>query len=169
LAITHGRMSIRVYKTLSGMSIPTQDFPEAASQTFKAGALVTVVAGLLQECGPDPALIMGVATRDGQNALAGAKRQVVALAHPDTLFLATLDNGAGTRVSAATDRALQLGVAKHGGTGTWYLDSTEVTAKRVVIYDLWEGVVGGQQSALGDTSHPAIFVFDPTFSQALKA
>lgn len=48
--------------------------PEAASQTFKAGALlVRNASGFMEECAADPTTIWGVAAHDGQNlAVAGA-------------------------------------------------------------------------------------------------
>jgi hypothetical protein len=160
MAITHGRVPIRAVKTLSGLTFPTQDFPEAATQTFKAGAPVVLSSGYLQECGADPALVMGIASRNGQNgASAGLKRQTVILAHPDVLFLGNLDNGSAGTASAATDIGKKYGIAKHGGTGHWYVDSTDTSNTRVVIWDVWDGVINGQQAAVGDTMHPVYFSF----------
>jgi hypothetical protein len=80
---THPTIAFRALKTLSGMAVPRQEFPEAATQTFKAGAPVVLQAGYLQECGANPPLIMGIASKDGQSgASAGAKAQVVFLARP---------------------------------------------------------------------------------------
>lgn len=163
---TQARIAIEPAKPLIGLSIPQEDFPEAATQTFKKGALCFLSAGYLQECGADPALIMGVASRDGQNGgTAGAKHQAVYLAHPGTLFRGNLDDGSGTTTSAATDRGKMYGVAKHSGSGKWYVDSTDTTAKRVVIWGFWDGVQDGVQAAVGDLLLPVYFQFDPTYFQ----
>lgn len=163
------RQNMRALKPLNGTSIPQESFPEAATQTFKHGAPVLLSVGYIQECGADPALILGIASRNGQNgATAGLYSQSVILAHPDTLFEANLDNASGTTASAHTDRGKNYGIAKHVGTGTWYVDSTDVTAKRVVIWGFWTGVQDGVQAAIGDLLHPCYFQFDPAYFQGSK-
>lgn len=160
------RIAISAIKTLGGYSIPQEAFKEAATQTFKKGALVFLSAGYLQECGADPALIMGVASRDGQNgANAGDYKQSVYLAHPGTLFLGNLDNGSGSTTSAATDVGKMYGVAKHSSSGKWYVDSTDVTAKRVILWNFWDGAQDGLTAGVGDTLAQMYFQFDPTYFQ----
>jgi len=142
------------------------ELPEAATQTYKKGALVTFVAGYITECGADPALIAGIAERDGQNiATSGLKRVSVTLAHPATLFLGYLDTSAaeGAGVSAATDRGLSYGVAKNAATGKWYIDKTDVTAKRVTIWELWDQVSDAGLPAWGDIMTPVLFTFAAPF------
>jgi hypothetical protein len=167
MAITHGRAPFRAVKTLSGMSIPAHNFPEAATQTFKAGAPVTLTAGYIAETGTDGAKILGIASRDGQNAPVGVRNQVVILAHPDTVFLGNLSDAAGTLVSAATHRGAAIGMAKDVPSGKWYLDAGEATVKQAVIIDFWDGVINGQQAAIGDTLHPVYFVFTAAAYQLL--
>jgi hypothetical protein len=135
------------------------ELPEGASQTFKAGALCVFASGYVAECGADPALITGLATRDGQNAAAGTKRQNFILAHPATLFLGYLDTSAseGAGTTAATDRGLSYGVAKNAATGKWYVDKTETSNKRVTVWDVWEQPVGGVTPAWGDIMTPVLF------------
>jgi hypothetical protein len=163
------RIAIVPAKSLTGYSIAQEDFAEAASQVFKQGAIVSLSAGYLQEAGADPALILGVASRDGQNgATAGAKRQSVYLAHPSTLFQGSLDNGAGTTTLAATDVGKMYGLAKHGATGKWYVDSTDVTNKRVVIWGFWRGAQDGLPAGVGDTLAQVYFQFDPTYFQGSR-
>lgn len=150
------------------MSIPRESFPEAASQTFKKGALVYLNAGYLTACGADPALIMGIATEDAHNTTAGLYNIVVELAHPDTLFLANLDTqaseGAGT--TAATDRGAMYGVKSLAASPyQWYVDKTETTNKRVVVWDIWTAVQDGVPMAVGDTIGWVVFAFDPAYFQ----
>src|SRR5882672_6956212 len=119
---TAPRIAMTAVKTLSGLSIPCQDFPEKATQTFKKGALCVVTTGFLLECGADPVRIMGIARRDGQNVASdGLKSNIVDLAHPDTVFLGNMDTsgseGAGTATQA--DMGVKYGVQKHASNGTW--------------------------------------------------
>jgi hypothetical protein len=158
-------------KTLSGHSIPRESFPEAASQTFKKGDLVYLNGGYLTACGADPTLIMGVATSDGHNTAAGADSTVVELAHPNTLFIGNLDTqaseGAGT--TAATDRGKMYGVkALAAAPYQWYVDKTDVTNKRVIVWDIWTAVQDGVPMAVGDIIGWVVFAFDPTYFQGLR-
>ena len=97
-------------------------------------------------------------------ALSGAKHQSVYIASPGTLFRGNLDNASGTTTSAATDRGKMYGIAKHSG-GKWYVDSTDVTNKRVVIWDFWDEVQDLVTMAVGDTLMHVIFQFDPQYFQ----
>jgi hypothetical protein len=147
--------AIRPVRSLTGLPYPRQAVPEAATQTFKLGALVVCTSGFLVECGADPALILGVASRAGQNgASAGLKENVVYLAHPDTLFVGNLDTSAseGAGVTAATDRFLTYGVAKRTSSH-WYVDKTDTTNKRVRIFDFWN------EDAVGDVMGRVLFKF----------
>lgn len=157
--MTHPRIAMRAVRTLSGTVLPSMELPEGASQTFKAGALCVFASGYVAECGADPALILGVATRDGQNGTAGAKSQNFHLAHPSTLFLGYLDTSAseGAGTNAATDRGLSYGVAKNAASGKWYVDKTETTNKRVTIWSFWDQVIDGIAPAVGDVMPPVIF------------
>jgi hypothetical protein len=172
---THPRIAFSVAKTLSGLPVPRQSFPEAATQTFKNGAPVVLTAGYLQECPANPPLIVGVASRDGQNgATAGAKKQTVYLAHPDVVFRGNLDNG-GTEdsgVGAATDLGKMYGITKHATNGKWYVDKNKAAAatRRVVIWQLWDAPITGTTGsavapAWTDTIPQVLFQFDPQFFQ----
>lgn len=167
---TAPRIAIRAYRTLSGLPIPREDFPEASGQTFKQGAPVVLnSSGYLQECADnDPALILGFATRDGQNTTNnGDKSQTVELAHPGTLFIGNLDTSGseGNGTTAASDRGKMYGVKKSSVAGKWYVDKTETTNKRVVVWDFYDGAQDGANSAIGDTIQPVIFAVDPAYFQ----
>jgi hypothetical protein len=146
---------IRAVRSLTGLPYPRQEVPEAATQTFRIGALVVCTSGYLVECGADPALILGVASKAGQNGgSAGLKKQTVYLAHPDTLFVGNLDTSAaeGAGTTAATDRFLTYGVAKRASSH-WYVDKTDTTNKRVRIFDFWD------EDAVGDIMGRVLFKF----------
>ena len=167
---TQPRIAIHAVRTLSGMSVPREEFPEAATQVFKKGAPVVLTAGYLGECGANPALIMGIATRDGQNgATPGAKSQVVELAHSDTLFLGNIDAGsAGTGVTAATNRGAMMGLTKHVASGKWSVDNAKATAAagaRVVVWGFWLNAQDGVNQAIGDTLGWVLFSFSPAYFQ----
>lgn len=168
---TQPRIPVRSVRTLSGLSIPREEFPEASGQTYNQGALVFLNGGFLQECGANPPLIMGVATRPGQNGGSnGAKRAVVDLAHPDTLFLASIDTSAseGTGVTANTDIGAMYGVTKAGvGNNAWYPDKNKTSAatRRVIIWNVWLNAQDAVTQAIGDTLGWVVFSFDPQFFQ----
>jgi len=172
---TQPRIAFRALKTLSGMAIPVMSYPEAATQTFKAGAPVFLSNGYLNECGTDPQLIMGIATKDGQNvATAGLKSQSVILAHPDVLFLGNLDNTntEGSTVGVATDLGKMYGLKKITASGKWYVDKSKavVATSRVIIWDFWDELVSGstgsgQIAAITDVIPQVVFAFAPGFFQ----
>jgi hypothetical protein len=176
---THPRINIRPVKTLNGTATPRQNFPEALSQTFEVGSPVVLnSSGYLVECSANPPLIMGVASRDGQNGSAnGSKDQAVYLAHPDTLFVGNMDNG-GTEdsgVGLASDRGKMYGITKHASNGTWYVDKNKAAAatRRVVVWDLWDEIIstntgGATEPAWTDTIPRVVFAFDPAFYQGNK-
>jgi hypothetical protein len=166
VANTWGRIPFRAVRNLSGPGLPSIELPEGANQTFKAGAPVVFVAGFIAECGVDPVLITGLATKDGQNKATGVARQDIILAHPATLFLGYLDTSAaeGLGASAAIDRGLSYGIAKNAASGKWYVDKSDTTAKRVTVWEVWEQAVDGKTPAWGDIMTPVVFSFAVQFS-----
>jgi len=166
---TAPRIEFRAVKPLVGLSIAQESMPEAALQTFKQGAPVFLSAGYLNECAANPTLILGIASRAGQNqATAGARSQSVYLAHPDTLFLGNIDAGtAGTGITAVTDRGKSYGIIKHPGTGKWAVDNAGAS-KRVVVWGFWDGAQDGIPMAIGDILGWVFFQFDPQYFQGSK-
>jgi len=155
VANTWTRIAFRAVRNLAGPGLPSIELPEAAAQVFKAGAPVVFAAGFIQECGADPVMITGLATKDGQNlSPAGKAKQDIILAHPVTLFLGTLEG-----VSAATDRGLSYGLAKDAPSGKWYVDKADATAKRVTVWEVWEQSQDARTPAWGDTATPVVFSF----------
>ena len=163
---TSPRIAFTAVRTINGMGIARQDFKEAASTTFKAGAPLVVASGYANECGADPALILGIATKDGQGgATAGAKSQTVVVAHPGTIFLGNLSNSADNAVTAQTDIMTGYGIAKHSGTGKWYVDKGDTSAKRIQVWDFWLQ----DKEVIGDIRGRILFTFDPDICQALQS
>ena len=154
-------------RSMTGTTLPSMELPEGASQTFKVGALCVFASGYVAECGADPAVILGLATKTGQNATAGTKRQNFILAHPATLYKGYLDTSAseGAGTNAATDRGLSYGVAKNAATGKWYVDKTDATNKRVTIWEFWDQPIDGVSPAVGDIMPPVLFTFAGAYLQ----
>lgn len=103
-----------------------RQYPLADGAEFIEGALVVLTAGEVDECGADPALILGTALHD-----AGADPD------PSVLLVALADANAtfvmqGTSAPALTDIGVEYGVAKHAD-GHWIVDKTDVVAPRVVV------------------------------------
>ena len=113
----------------SSAGIPiTQLEPEAASQTFKPGALLIRTAGNLVECGADPALVGYVSLGSGQDhgtaAIKYTEAHLIADKHEyDAILVGTL---------AAADVGVAYGVVK-AGDGFWKLDKTETVATIATI------------------------------------
>lgn len=162
---TQPRIAFTPVKPLTGLSLAQESFYEAAAQTYKPGAVVQLVSGLLQECGADPVLIMGVAAGDGKNASAGTARQTVYLAHPDILFKGNLSDATGTAISEQSDVGKYYGIAKDAVSGTWYVDKGDTTNKRVIVWGFWDGVQDGVQAAVGDTLTHVYFQFGHSYFQ----
>lgn len=166
---TSPRIAFRAVRTLSGNPIPREEFLEAAAQTFKQGAPCLVnTSGYLAEVGTNPTYIMGIATRDGQNGTnAGDKKQVIELAHPDTLFVGNMDaSAAGTGVTAQANIGAAYGITKHGGSGKWTVDTdkkqTGTTLTGVVrVWNFWNQ----DTEVVGDILGRVLFQFDASVFQ----
>lgn len=103
-----------------------REYPLATGAAFKEGALVVLTAGEADECGVDPANILGVALHDaGADPNKGSV--LVAVATPESTFAME-----GTVAPTAGDVGLERGVAKDAD-GIWVVDMAETTNTRVVI------------------------------------
>jgi len=150
---TISKRRMEVAKTIHGNSPWTATFPEAASQTFKLGAIVTLNAsGHVVECGADPTQILGIACGDAHNdSVAATSTVAVWIADDETLFVGNLS---GTSVTALTDVGMGYGVVKDGNN--WHVDKTDVANRRVIVVEL------DSRDAVGDTNGRVLFMF---FSQ----
>ena len=108
--------------------------PEAATQTFLKGALLVFSAGYIQECGADPAAILGVAAEDGHNDTTAGTSQIKYYPLTGNVFEANLAQAAANTTSATTDLGTKYGVIKRStGTAHWVVDSAETSSTRCVI------------------------------------
>lgn len=103
-------------------------FREADSQTFKAGDLVFLSAGLLTICGPDPAVILGIALEDATNVTSGHKYLKVNVIRPDDVFESQFTAATpANAVFAATDQGKGYEIVKTSA-GLWEVDHDNVGA-----------------------------------------
>lgn len=96
---------LRFARTVSGNSPMVLVLPEAASQTFKKGEPVYLVAGYVTECGNNPAAILGFANEDASNdTVAGTSDVGVVIANDDNIFEMNKSDTAGAvAATAVTD------------------------------------------------------------------
>lgn len=111
-------------RTISGGGGITGVYPEAASQSFKAGEFVYLVSGKVTVCADDAVAILGMAAHDASGV--ENTNVIVYLAHPDNVFEANVYHGtAADAVTAITlvgvNYALKVVSNKHypdiGDTG----------------------------------------------------
>ena len=156
---TIAKRAIDVAKTISGNPARMLSFPEAASQTFKKGAVLTFNASgyVIVSASDNPTRILGVAAEDAHNATSdGDKKIMFYVADDDTVFLANLSDSA---VTALTDRGRDCGIKNE--SGTWTVDKTATKANsRLIICDLHADY--DTVEAVGDTNGRVHFQF---FSQ----
>lgn len=153
---------ISVAKTVHGNSPWEQQFQEAASQTFKTGAVVTLDAnGRVIEAGTNPLRILGVAAGDAHNSTpAGTDNILVWIADDETIFRANISTASTPNTTALTDVGSGLAITKDTaapGGDTWELvKPADPTNRRVIVVDL------DPQDALGNVNGRLLFMF---FSQ----
>lgn len=145
---------ISVAKTVHGNSPWTQLFQEAASQTFKTGAVVSLdSSGRVVEAGTNPTGILGVAAGDAHNSTpAGTDSILVWIADDETIFRGNLS---GTSTTSLVDVGLGYGLTKDTtapGGDTWEVVKS-VTNRRVIVVDL------DPQDAVGTVNGRVLFMF----------
>jgi hypothetical protein len=101
-------------------------YPLASGASFLEGAFVVLAAGEVDECGADPAAILGTALHDS-GADPDTGDMLVALATPESTFVLQ-----GTSAPVAADEGVEYGIAKDGD-GIWVVDKTETVNTRVVV------------------------------------
>jgi hypothetical protein len=143
---TQTQRRIEVAKTISGNNPFTLWFPEAASQTFKAGAVVKlnssgqVIAGTFDGSNDD-VQILGVAAADASNLTTAlfSNQIPVYIADDDTVFIGSLYT---SQTTAWTDIGSAVGIRTVAvGSQTIYcIDKTKVGGspdkRRVIVIDL---------------------------------
>lgn len=83
-------MRARVVGTISGNSPQVGYYPEAASQSFRAGQFVYLVNGKVTVCADDASLILGMTVEDASGTTDDDK--AVLIANGDTIFEANASN-----------------------------------------------------------------------------
>lgn len=158
--------ALQAHRVVGGYDIPHDSSnQEAATQTYKAGAVLIFSSGTLTEAGANPTGIVGIAENDGQNLAAagfypkespgvagvGAQGPLVALALPSVVFEGNLaGTTAGdpdqTHTLAITDVGLKFGIAKGTTSKLWYVNFSDTTNTRVVVVGLRDpvGTIGGR-------------------------
>lgn len=102
-----------------------------ASQTFGYGAVVLLDGSQeIVEAGADPATILGIALKEGDEALPFDDKVLVALAEGDGQFWMDGDDD-----PVASDVDQEYGIAKDGD-GVWHVDGTDTSATRVYVIDV---------------------------------
>lgn len=164
------RRAIVPSATMGAQADPGWSGPEAASQTWKAGALLTSTAGLLVEASANPRSIIGVAAEDASGVTSKEVRYYPIGAN--NIFEITLDKaaGLGTRAIAAADLYSEFGVTLN--TGVWYLDidkttgGTNTTCLVVGFLDVVGAIQGDTPNLPGNNSgHARVLV---TFLQEVN-
>jgi hypothetical protein len=123
---------------------------EGSGQSFKKGEFVYLDGnGLVVICGSDPALILGIAEKDATGTANSACP--VILAAPGVLFVGCFDNGSASVAVTQASIGKAYGIAVT--SAKWYVDSTDTTNDRAVVWEAWDG--DGQ--AIGDYLQWVIF------------
>lgn len=106
----------------------TEPYQEAAGQSYKAGDLVFLSAGLVTVCGADPAKILGIAQKDA-TGVTNAVADVLVI-RPGDVFLANFISG---KAFAAGD-AKAFEIVKTAA-GNWQIDSAAAAnTTRVIVH-----------------------------------
>ena len=146
--------AMEVAKTVSGNSPFTMSFPEAATQTFKKGAVVSFNQdGYLTVGSGNEERIVGVAAEDGHSGTtAGQYSCVVWIAYDDTIFRANVDT---TTSLLDPGRSYQI----EASGNFWIIDKSagipSTANRRVIVMRL------DPRDAVGDTQGRVEFVFHP--------
>lgn len=151
-------------------------FAEGASQTFKKGWVVWLVAGYVVDPASDtPSLILGVAAEDAHNdAVAGTHQIGVYLALDTNVFSANvLQTGLADHVLVQGDIGTQMGIQRDTTNNRIFLNASVIGGAnaRVFTYELAQNQSATPNSAsgpfgVGDTNVRLTFTFLEKFSQA---
>lgn len=149
---TISNRAIEVAKTISGNSPWLLAYDEAAGQTFKKGAYVTLNASaqVVEATSPNPVRILGIASEDAENLTTGGDSKThVWIACDDTIFVGNIST-----TTAATDVGGRYGVLKNASSPfNWQVDKTvAVTSARVIVIQL------DPRDGVGDTNARVHFI-----------
>ena len=154
------RQRIEPARTISGNSPQTLVLPLAASQTFKMGSPVYLVAGYVTVASATT-MLLGFALEDATSGTAGLYRIRVALGTPDTLFQGNVGISTGQTTAITNRGQLAILYDDTGGSGHWTVNNAATTGLlgRLVIVDLHPA------DAVGDTGGRVLFTVRPGYYQ----
>lgn len=133
-----------------GVQPEKRSSPEAATQTFKAGVYLKNSSGNLAIVASNDLGIVGIATRDGQNATAAAKNSEFVVAHPGLLLELNLLTAGSTHVLAVGDLWVPI---MYTLTGNFIVGDTTATTPRIVPVQFPLDIAGqNQRGVVGDTN-----------------
>lgn len=119
-----------VVKTFHGGPPIIVNFPEAATQVYKRGDFVNLVAGKVTLAGTDPTQILGIACADASGVT--DRNASVILSTADTVFALNVTTAA---VTAQTNLGLSFKITRVSA-GKWHLDPASFgTLARMLIVD----------------------------------
>lgn len=146
------KQRIEPARTISGNSPHTLVLPLGATQTFKQGAPVYLVAGYVV-AGSGSTQILGFALEDATSGSAGTYNISVALAEPDTVFQGNVGDGSSQTTAITLRGATALLYDDTGSSGYWTVDTTGVTGatNQLLIMDLHPA------DTVGDTNGRVLF------------
>ncbi len=159
------RVAGKQHASIASHALPL--YHEANSQTFKAGAPVKLIAGLVTECiapaaGSDAEQIAGIAGQDGQNVTTKPATTVIPCAPCGAaVFEGILGNAADDlRVLAASDGDVgkAAALAKDAANLGWYVNGTTAALDPSAIANARVRIVGYKDAA-GTVNGRVYFVF----------
>ncbi len=117
-------------------------YPEAASQSFKAGQLVYLASGKVTVCADDATVILGMAMQDASGTTDADV--LVAVFGEDTMVLSSIYHGTpGSAVTAITDVGVKYGLQVD--SNKCYVDKEETTSLAFIVQKIYEGDAVGDQ------------------------
>jgi hypothetical protein len=134
--------NFRVAQWPEGSRVEIRRYPLKAASTFEAGALVYLDTNeVIDECGADPALILGIAEEAAADVVESGYI-LVAIASPTAVFAATGWDGSAQDVPEQAQLMTSFGVVKNGAASRgWEVDTSDTvqTRVRVIDYDSTRG------------------------------
>jgi hypothetical protein len=120
-------------RMMNGNFVPVLHGREAASQTFKAGAVLALDANNdIVKAGADPANILGIALEDASNRASAGGDLAFIPAVPGAVFQANVRGTGAANNIQQTDFMKKFGLVEMSG-GEWVVDKDDTTNTRVKI------------------------------------
>lgn len=109
-------------------------FPEAATQTFKRGAVLVNSSGFIAGGGADPTDVLGIAAEDGHNdTTAGTHQLAYYRIEPGSLWAINIDDSGDLGNGALVDADFNTRYGLAVSADVWYVDKADTTNTLVVV------------------------------------